>query len=51
MFVDDDNDSYRAATEGKGGQADDNRTATGTIKARQMRNRNRLSFIPSCASC
>ena len=32
MFVEDDNDSYRAATEGKG-ISDDNRTATGTIKS------------------
>ncbi len=34
MFVEDDNDSYRAATEGKG-VSDDNRTATGTIKVDQ----------------
>ena len=35
MFVEDDNDSYRAATEGKG-ISDDNRTATGTIKVPKL---------------
>ena len=32
MYVEEENDSYRAATEGRG-VTDDNRTATGTIKS------------------